>query len=177
MSAPDDAPAPARGNLPAYMYDEPQGELPRPLTVRRAFAVWVTIAGAWLLGTVIVMTVRTEDLRAGIVRVMWASGADPSESAVDSLVVTTQVIRIVTAAVISGLFLLFAIRMQQGRNWARITITLLGVATVGYALVFLPAVSTVDGLFLGAQVIMAALATVLMYLPASSRYFAEAGRR
>lgn len=159
------------------MFDEPQGELPIPLTVHRAFAAWVTIAGAWLLGTIVVMTVRTEDIRAGTLQIMWASGADPTESAVNDLVVTTQVIRIVTAAVISGLFLLFAIRMRGGRNWARITITLLGAATVGYALIFLPAVSTVDGLFLGAQVIMATVATVLMYLPSSSRYFEEAGRR
>lgn len=173
----EDAPAPARGNLPAYMFDEPQGVLPTPLAVRRAFAAWVTIAGAWLLGTIVVMTVRTEDVREDVLRFLWRAGIDPSESAVDDLVVTTQVTRIATAAVISGLFLLFAIRMRGGRNWARITITLLGAVTSGYALIFLSAVSTVDGLFLGAQVIMATLATVLMYLPSSSRYFEEAGRR
>ena len=79
-------------------------------------------------------------------------------------------------AVVALLYLLFAVLAFRGRNWARVMVT---VMTVGFALLLLSGVVTGtagDAGSLGVLLAIVALCvggTVLMYLPASTRFFAN----
>jgi hypothetical protein len=79
-------------------------------------------------------------------------------------------------AVVALLYLLFAVLAFRGRNWARVMVT---VMTIGFALLLLSGLVTGaagDPGSLGVLLAIVALCvggTVLMYLPASTRFFAN----
>nr|BFF02441.1 hypothetical protein GCM10020241_41160 [Streptoalloteichus tenebrarius] len=70
----------------------------------------------------------------------------------------------VLAVVVAALCLLFAFKVRAGRNWARITLTVLTVFGVSFTAVDPSWPSLVSTL-------VAVVATVLMFLPNANAYF------
>jgi hypothetical protein len=93
-----------------------------------------------------------------------------------SLVKTTS---IAVAVIFAGLFLFFAFKMRAGRNWARITLTVLAGLSVLQAFGLRSRVTVNNRVYetqhvwqglIGGALSLAAI--VLMYLAVSNRYFA-----
>lgn len=128
-------------------------------------AFWLWIFGA--LGS-LVYAVLVGDLSSSLsgANVSAANRAD-YERYVHVLVATT----IVEQLVLAGLYVLFAYKVRAGRNWARMTMTvlvLIGVAFDAYTQSLL----TIGG----GVLLISAVAVVLVYFPAANAYFASRKR-
>jgi hypothetical protein len=98
-----------------------------------------------------------------------------TEQDVDNAANAIKIFAIVVGLLFVGLYVLFVYKMRAGRNWARITLAILGGLNVVSILVGL---STAGGLsiVLGlAQAVVILGAVYFMFRPESNQYFA-AGR-
>jgi len=113
---------------------------------------------------------------------MAAAAGRPGSSGMtaQSLANTVKVVAVVAVSNIVGLYLLFALKMRAGRNWARIVLTVLSALSIGSTAhssttirvndqAFTASTSQAVGWF-GAA--LAVVAIVLMFMPASNAYFA-----
>jgi hypothetical protein len=150
----------------------------RPGSVTGAFVCYLLTIVAIIVSAVVTMTSSVWD-RA----VEEAARQSQTTFDVDAAVTGVRVVAIAFAVVLAGLLLFFAIKMLHGRNWARIVLTVLSGLTILSALsgqvqqsveingrVF-EATNSGWSNWLGA--VVAAVAIVLMYLPASNQYFAR----
>ncbi len=82
---------------------------------------------------------------------------------------------VVIALIFAALYLLFAFKMRQGRNWARITLTVLGgigVLMGVLGLLFSTGALGVLGLLLSiVQLVLIVAAIYFMFRPAANAYF------
>ncbi|ROP39731.1 hypothetical protein [Saccharothrix texasensis] len=132
-----------------------------PKEVRVSFFLWLAGAILLVVSSVLVLTQREAALEE-------ARKAPPTpgitveqlESTVTAILVVVVIIGIVLAA----LMVLFALKARAGRNWARITLTVLGAAVFIYHLIGFSLVGLVI-------VLVVAAAVVTLYLPASKAYF------
>ncbi|MBM9466284.1 hypothetical protein [Nakamurella leprariae] len=147
----------------------------RPGSVTGAFVCHLLTIVAVVVSAVVVMTSSVWD-RA----VEEAARQSQTTIDVDTAVTFARVLVIAFAVVIAGLLLLFAIKMLTGRNWARIVLTVLSALTVLSGLSGQTRASvTVNGEVFEATstgsnwigAVIAAVAIVLMYVPASNQYF------
>lgn len=97
-----------------------------------------------------------------------AASADAQGINVNTLVNGVKLASIVVAVIFVGLYLLFAMKMRAGRNWARIVLTVLSALSIVSA----ASRATSSQLFGWIGAALAVVAIVLMFLPASSAYFA-----
>jgi hypothetical protein len=75
----------------------------------------------------------------------------------------------IVGIVFAGLYLLFAFKARAGRNWARITLTVLTVLRVVVLAIGFSLLSALSAL-------VAVVAVVLLFLPASNQFFAASKR-
>ncbi len=175
------APLPPDYRLPAPMPPVHPNDLAPRRPVTMTVASWCWIAGAALVVFALPglaytgMDVLTDDLVRDS-----AAGGDPLTRGEAELIARfTPLVLVPALAVVSVPFVLAAAKLRSGRNWARVTLTVLGppVAVFGLVtlLVFafggLPYVHWLVGVawswvFLG----VSALGFVAMYLPASNAY-------
>ena len=71
-----------------------------------------------------------------------------------------------------GLFVLFAYKMRAGRNWARITLTVLGALSVVSTLFGLSSASGLHLVIALIQMVLILVAIYFMYRPESNQYYA-----
>lgn len=160
--------------MPPYPQPDPRGLSARPLsTVQGAFWIYVLVAALSLVSIVLVLTDGT------FVRAIDEAGTGNDGIDVESLVSAVKVTTIVIAVIFLALYLFFAVKMRNGRNWARIVLTVLSALSV-VSRFSVSSTVTVNGQeyssnsnaisgWIGA--IAALVAIVLMYLPASNAYF------
>lgn len=145
---------------------EPAG--PAPKEVQVSFWLWIAGAVLSVIGALFGFTQRDALLEE--VRTRPDAGQF-SEAQLDALVTTSLVVGVLIAIVLAGLFVLFAFKARAGRNWARIVLAILAVLAV---------LALGVGGFSAAGVIstiMTVVAAVLLFLPASNRYFAASQAR
>ena len=109
----------------------PVSEPVRPVTVTAAFWCWIAVIAAWAVSLIILLTSSAWD------QALAAATNTANRSSTSTVVVDTQsvinffrVFAVVVFVIVAGLYLLFAFKMQAGRNWARITLTVLGILGV-----------------------------------------------
>lgn len=167
--------------MPAYPPSESRGLTNRPpSTVQGAFWIYLLVAALSLVSIVLVMTDGALD------RAIQDAGRNTGNASIDvaSLVNVVRVTTIVVAVIFVALYLFFAVKMRNGRNWARIVLTVLSALSV-LSRFSVSSTVTVNGEVYSsnsnaiagwAGAIAAIVAIVLMYLPASNAYFSSPRR-
>jgi hypothetical protein len=150
----------------------------RPNTVTYAFWCWIATTVVSLIGLVITLTSPIWDQAvAASVRSSGTVGID-----VQGLVTTAKVFLVVVFLIFAGVYLLFAFKMNAGRNWARIVLTVFGALTVLSSITPTSRTVTVNSQVFDvnsgqwASYLTAALAVagiVLMWLSQSNKFFAD----
>jgi hypothetical protein len=139
--------------------------LPAPTTVQASFWLWVVTVVISLVGAVVGFTQRDAALAA----LRSANVQNLTDAQIQAAVTLGLAVAAVFAIVFAGLYLLFAFKARAGRNWARITLTVLTVLRL---------LSLIAGSNLLAviSVVVAVVAVVLLFLPASNQFFAASKR-
>jgi hypothetical protein len=144
----------------APQFNEPATQnIPVPTTVQASFWVWVATVVLSLVGAVVGFAGSGDALAAA-----RSANSGLTDAQLQAIVTGTLIFAAVIAVVFAGLYLLFAFKARAGRNWARITLTVLTVLR----LLALAAGVTLFGVI---TVVGAIVATVLLFLPESNQYF------
>ncbi|RAS67305.1 hypothetical protein C8D87_103644 [Lentzea atacamensis] len=140
---------------------EPSGTAPRE--VQLSFWLWIVGAALSVIGALFAFTQRDRLLEEARNR---PDAGGLSEAELDTLVTIGLVVGVVIALLFAGLYVLFAFKARAGRNWARIVLAVLTALGV-LALV-------IGGISIAAvlSTVVAIVAVVLLFLPASNQYFA-----
>ena len=160
---------------------QPGGYLPpepaRPNTVTYAFWCWIGAIAFSLVGLVLILNSPIWDLAIATAR-LSASEAIAAQGAVN--VVKSVIVFLFVA--VAAFFAFFAYKMWAGRNWSRISITVLGVVCVLLTAAPASREVTIDARTYEAPqgqwpfyvtAVLALAAIVLMFLSASNRFFAD----
>jgi hypothetical protein len=159
------------GGYPAALPPAPQ----RPGTVAAAFWLWMLAAAISVVSVVLVFTsgVWEDAIRAAGI------GETINGVPASTVVNTAKTIFIVVGLVFLALYVFFAVKMYQGRNWSRIVLTVLAALTI-LSVFSASAQVTVDGTVYDVgsstalrwvQCAIAVIALILMYLGPSNAYF------
>lgn len=147
--------------------------IPRPKAVDTAFQLVLASTAVGAVSTILTMLLDTEWLHQMTRQTLSDSGLRASAAEVDSMIGMFQVAIALGVLVFIGLFVLFAVKMRAGRNWARIVLTvfagfsgasfLSGLATSGADLSLMW--SLADAAF-------SIAAIIYLFRPESTKYFA-----
>lgn len=132
-----------------------------PTAVRTSFWCWVLLALINILGAIILMAGGGGALFAGV---------DDTDIAVDGESVTSTIL-LATGIIVLVLALIqvwLAFRMRAGRNWARIALTIVGIAA-------LASMFTAGGAYPWITAAATLVATIGMLMPANADWFARRG--
>jgi hypothetical protein len=150
--------------------DEP---IIRPKAVDSAFQAVLASVGISALGTVVTVLLDRALLTRWVTETLDSLPPEQRLS-VGAAVGGMQVLLAVSILIFAGLFVLFAVKMRAGRNWARILIT--AYTTVGAWRFLTSMVSSGAELSLIwslAEVAFGVTAVVYMFRPESTKYFAQ----
>lgn len=138
----------------------------RPKPVDNSFVLWLIGAGLYLV--FVILGTATGSTREGLER---SFGRPPTDAEVN----TAKIFGLVIGLAMIGLFVLFAFMMRAGRNWARITLTVLGGISIVLNLFGIRSAGALNLIITLVLVVLVAAAIYLMYRPESNNYF-SAGR-
>ncbi|MFD0199333.1 MULTISPECIES: hypothetical protein [Saccharothrix] len=141
--------------------------LPEPKEVRLSFFLWLASAILLVVSSALVLTQREAALEEA--RKTAASTPEVTPEQLEAAVNLVLVGSVIIGVVLAALMVLFAMKARAGRNWARVTLTVIGVLVFLYHLVGFSLVGLVI-------VLVVAAAVVTLYLPASKAYFDSAKR-
>lgn len=153
---------------PAAADPAPEGSTPPdalaqpPMAVRVSFWMWLASAVILVAGSLLVVG-RHRDV-VEVIRRHPPAGVDPSRY--DALASATITMTVVVGLVFGMLYVLLAIKVRARRDWARYTLTILTTLGALYDLYAGGTLYTLIG------IVIALVAVALLYLPASSAYFA-----
>ncbi len=140
-----------------------------PKEVELSFKLWIASIVVGLLGSILTFAML-DDIRQQAIDDIVAStpGTDPQLA--ESIVNASLIGGLVFGLVLLGLEVLFIVKMRAGRNWARITLTVLGGIGVLGGLFSLgqPDLTAVTS-GLSALILIGAIVT--MYLPGAQPWF------
>lgn len=154
---------------PARWPESSKGPVPRTVTL----AVWMMYAGAVVSAISLIVSFAT----SGSLRAAIKAAARSSHTSLTPSQLTTEVHALTAALVVVGvigvgLWIWIAIFNRKGRNWARITGTvLLGLYTIE---LFASFAQHTDAFSMGGTILVWLIgltAVVLLWQPASSAYF------
>lgn len=162
----------------------PAEKTPAPFGLQLAWWLWVGSTGVATLRTIIQLTDR--GLLIGETHRRFPQ---LSQEQLDAAANSAILLTLLMAVAIFGLYLLLANRMVQGRQWARILMTLLGglsvagtsftligLVTMGRVVVEQASSVRVSGLDIAFSVVVMALdaaVLVLLFMPGSNRFFRQ----
>ncbi|WP_328610427.1 hypothetical protein OG943_15260 [Amycolatopsis sp. NBC_00345] len=155
-------------DLPRFPQDVSPGPAgaatPRPGTINGAFWAFLAATVISIVSGLLVLTQR--DTLADALR---KSDTGLTAQQVDQATTVALVAAVVIAVIIALLYLLFAVKLRAGRNWARIVLTVLT------ALQVLSLLAGSGGSWIGYLSCLAAvIGVVLSFLPESSAYITAA---
>lgn len=148
-----------------------------PQDIRTAFRLWRASIGATVLGSV--LSIFIVDELARIRGQVLPPDLDPPQG--DAYLMIGAAIGAAVVAAIGAVGLVVVVKMRAGRNWARVTLAVLGVVVVGYGLLTAGTTFALFGaglvgglvaLLTIAALVLAAGAILAMFRPAASAYFA-----
>lgn len=156
------------------LVDEP---ITRPKAVDSAFQAVLASVVVSAVGSVVNYLLNRPLLTSWVSQTMEELPPD-QRLPVSSMVAAMQVLLGFSIAIFAGLFVLFAVKMRAGRNWARVVLT---IYTALGAWGFLTSVAT-SGAELSliwslAEALFGVTAVVYMFRPESQKYFAEMKER
>jgi hypothetical protein len=137
-----------------------------PREVRYSFILWIVTAVISLINGAQVVGQR-DALRSAILAGEATQPGAPklTPDQLETAVTGSIVVAIGLAVVIAGLYVLFAVKMRAGRNWARIVLTVLAALGVVVGVLGQRSVYSVLGL------VCEVGGAVLMYLAPATAYF------
>ncbi|HEX6417429.1 MAG TPA: hypothetical protein VFZ77_03005 [Acidimicrobiales bacterium] len=150
-----------------------QAELGQPPTIRAAVRLMWVGAALSLISALTTFFV-TDEIREQV----RESEPTLTSSEVDSAVAVAVTFIVIVGLVVVGLWIWMAVANGRGRTWARVVATVFGVLNLLFTLGSL-GMDTTTGLNVALSFVSVALAVailVLLYRPASSRFY-EAHRR
>jgi hypothetical protein len=145
-------PPPPGAMPPPPPINEP--EVSAPTEVKISFWIWIVSAVLTALGGLLLFTDKDVAIREA-----------QQEAEKQNTDLTPEQVETVAAA----LYVLFAVKMRAGRNWARITLTVLTI----FGLLLQLIVGGESGLIAS---VVGIVAVVLMFLPNANAYFSAAKR-
>ncbi len=162
------------GGYPGGQQQAPATPTP-PTQVTAAFGIYLLTA---LISLISVVLTLNSDVWEQAIRESGATAQDLNGVSVDTLVSVAKGITVAVGMIFLALYLFFAFKMRAGRNWARITLTvlsalsILSVTSTGSVTVadrtYSSSLSTTTG-WIGAALAVAAI--VLMFMAPSNEYF------
>ena len=133
-----------------------------PRQVTTAFYLFIAAAALSLIA-LIVSVATIGGTRDAIRRQLATSGQRITESQLDSVLTVSVTLAVVFGVLFIAAYVLFAVFMRRGANWARIVLLVLTVLSLG---------QIASGFGMGAaQVLVSVIASVLMFLAPANQYF------
>lgn len=170
-SGPDpQQPDPQQGGYPQQPYPGPSSSPGRPpKEVELSFRLWIASIVVGLLGSLLTFAMLDEFRQQAIDDII-ASTPEVDPQFAENAVNASLIGGLVFGLVLLGLEVLFIVKMRAGRNWARITLTVLGAIGIIGGLFSLgqPGLAAVTS-GLSALILLGAVAT--MYLPGAQPWF------
>jgi len=150
--------------------DEP---IIRPKAVDSAFQAVLAAVAISAVATVVTVLLDKALLTTWVTQTLDTMPADQRPS-VSTMVGAMQVLLAFSIVIFAGLFVLFAVKMRAGRNWARILLT---VYTAVGVWSFLAAMATsgpeLELMWNLAEVAFSVTSVIYMFRPESTKYFTE----
>jgi hypothetical protein len=134
---------------------------PVPNEVQISFWIWIAGAVLSILGALYSLTQRDQFAEA-LRNTPQASQLSPEEF--DAAVSASLLFAVVLGVVFAGLYILFALQMRAGKNWARVVLTVL----TALSLVSMLFGASLLGLF---TALISVVAVVMLYMPNAKAYF------
>lgn len=154
------------------------GEIPRPKAVDTAYQASLASAVIGAIATVVTVLLDREQLTLLVRDTLESAGMPDGEQDVATALTTFRVAMGFGIVLVLGLWLLFATKMRQGRNWARVVITMFGVVGVMSFLSSMASTGAALGLIWNlAEVAFLVTAVIYMFRPESTKYFLEHRKR
>lgn len=144
------------------------GPVTPPQQVNIAF--WLYIVGAALsLISLIVSLATIGSLKDDLQRQLAAQGQQISDGALNATVTASITVAIVFGILYIAAYVLFAVFMRRGANWARIVLLIVTVLSL---------FGVLGGFGVGAaRLVVGVIATVLIFLKPANEYFREVKAR
>ncbi|RLK60659.1 hypothetical protein [Actinokineospora cianjurensis] len=143
----------------------------RPASVENSFKLWVLNALLGVVGFILTLLLGVDALRENAAREIAKQNTTGVD--VDTVVTAGLVFAGVLAVGFFALYLLFAFKMRAGRNWARMTLAILG--TIGILLSVLglltETAAPVDMVINVIQVLIVGTAIYFMFTAEAKAYF------
>jgi hypothetical protein len=154
--------------------DEP---ITRPKAVDSAFQAVLASVVVSALGTVVNVLLDRALLTSMVSETMDSLPPDQRMSP-SAAVGALQVILGFSIVIVAGLFLLFALKMRAGRNWARILLTIYTAISVwGFLTAVASSGAELQLMWNLAEVAFGVTAVVYMFRPESTKYFVAVKER
>jgi hypothetical protein len=119
-------------DYPSYPASSPTSASPapaRPGTINGAFWAFIASTVIGLIGAVLLFAGKDAIVTAAR-DASRKNGTNLTDAQIDQAATLTIVVAVVIAVIISLLYLLFALKLRAGRNWARIVLTVITVLQV-----------------------------------------------
>ena len=149
----------------------------RPKTVDNAWNLWMIGAAISLLSLIFIFTIDSDAIAEQARKSLEGQGKQPTQKEVDDAANLFKITGVIFSLLFIGLFVLFAYKMRAGRNWARITLTVLGGLSVVSTLFGLSSASGVHLVVALIQMVLILVAIYFMYRPDANQYFAASKAR
>lgn len=164
-------PAYPGGMGPMPRGNEPDRAEPAPREVQTSVKLWFASIALSLIGAVLGLLLTDRDKAVQSLLGSGTSGITRSQA--ETAVTVGLVVGLVIVLVLIALEVFFIVKMRTGRNWARITLTVLGALSVLSGLFGLRGGVTFGGLVNLVSILLVAAAIVFMFRPAASAYFSR----
>lgn len=139
----------------------------RPRSVRTSLILWLIIVAFMLISVILVLAASDDSLRQVARDILDRQGKKaPSDQEVSDMIKTIRISGAAYNVVFAALILVFAFLMRAGKNWARITVTV-----VGGLYIILGVLNGVSLLFLLIELLVMLGAVFLMYRPETKPFF------
>ncbi|MGH3568928.1 MAG: hypothetical protein ACRDRH_23460 [Pseudonocardia sp.] len=157
----------------------PAGAAAAPKDVQTAFRLWIADIVLGVVGSLLSLLIF-DDL---VAMAELPPGLTPEQAALAATV--GAIFAAVITLVFLGLGLLFAFKMRAGRNWARITLTVLGAIAVLFSLLSfgnslvvaaIGLIGILSVVISVIQILLIVAAIFFMFRPAAAQYFAAPRR-
>jgi F0F1-type ATP synthase assembly protein I len=155
----------------------PPPAVARPKSVDNSFLLWLVITGLGVLSLILTLTVGSDDITEQARKALEDAGKSTSPSEVESAANAAKMFAVIGGLLFTGLYLLFVFMMRGGKNWARITLAILGLIGIIGTLIQLRSVGAVTMIFGFLQVLLILGAAYFMFRPDANQYFAAGKRR
>lgn len=150
---------------PSGMSAQPGGTrsvVPEPKQVTISFWLYISAAAVSLISLIISLA-SVAATRSALQHQLSIQGQKFSSAQLDALIAVTTTIAVVIGIVFIAAYVIFALFMRRGANWARIVLLILTVLSL---------FELTSGYGLGAlRAALGVIATILIFLPAAREYF------